>query len=73
MLSAQVTESQATSRTNREVHRPCREAARSTDLQLSGLAVGRDLRGIATQTSFLVNDISGLSILEILTKDPCFS
>ena len=50
---------------------PCMEAASSTDLQLRGLSVGRDLRGIATQTSFLVNDISGLSILEILTKVPC--
>ena len=48
------------------------EAARYTDLQLRAGAMGRDLRGIGTQISFPVNDISGLSILEILTKVPCF-
>ena len=51
---------------------PCMEAARYTDLQLRVGAVGRYLRGIGTQISFLANDISGLSILEILTKVACF-
>ena len=50
---------------------PCMEAARYTALQLRVGAVCRDLRGIGTQISFLANDISGLSILEILTKVAC--
>ena len=48
------------------------EAARYIDLQLRVGAVGRDLRGIGKQIIFLVNDISGLSILDILTKVACF-
>ena len=52
--------------------KPCMEAARYTALQLRVGPVCRDLRGTGTQISFLVKDISGLSILEILTKVACF-